>query len=201
MDQPEQIIALVRHGETEWNRQHRWQGRAGAPLNDLGRRQAEAAAEPLRRILPDGREWSWMITSPLERAVQTGEQITRSLPVMPVGTDTDLVERDYGVADGMLATEAAQRWPDGNFPEMETDQQIRARGARAIRRIAAAHEGDGIVVAHGSLIRMLISELCRTEAPRILNGAVNLIGSDGRDWELLEHNLVGELPVDEVEIA
>lgn len=196
VEAPTQIIALVRHGETEWNRQRRWQGRAGAPLNDLGHRQAAAAAEPLARVLPDGRDWAWMISSPLERATQTADRIARRLPIIPISTDDDLVERDYGVADGMPSAEAGQRWPDGNFPGMESDQQIRIRGAAAIRRISARYPGDGIVVAHGSLIRMLINELCRTDVPRILNGAVSLIGFDGTDWTVLDHNLVGALPDD-----
>lgn len=201
MSHPEQIIALVRHGETEWNRQHRWQGRAGAPLNDLGHRQAAAAATPLADALPGHRSWAWMITSPLERAAQTAEQIARRLPGLPSSTDDELVERDYGVADGMPSAQARDRWPDGNFPGMEADHELRRRGATVIRRIAVDHPGDGIVVAHGSLIRFLINELCDTEAPRILNGAVSLIGRPssgdvGSTWQLLADNLVGELPID-----
>ena len=192
MRKSEKIIALVRHGETDWNRLHRWQGRAGAPLNDLGHRQAVAAAEPLLDHAPT-RSWRWMVTSPLERAVQTGDRIAERLPGLPISTDDDLVERNYGVADGMPSAEAAQRWPDGVFPGMESDDDLRRRGVAALRRIASDHPGDGIVVAHGSLIRSLISALCDTEAPRILNGAVNLVGYDGSDWHPLAYNLLGDV--------
>lgn len=201
MTQPDTIIALVRHGETNWNREHRWQGRAGAPLNDLGRRQAAAAAGPLAEALPEGRAWSWMITSPQERAVQTGAEIADRLHELPISTDADLVERDYGVADGMLSAEAKKRWPDGKFPGMEHDHQLRRRGADAVARIADGRDGDGIVVAHGALIRALIGELCDIEAPRILNGAVNLIARDGDRWQLLADNVLGELPDDVLDPA
>lgn len=192
MSDSEKIIALVRHGETEWNRLQRWQGRAGAPLNDLGHRQAAAAVEPLLANAPD-RGWQWMITSPLERAVQTGARIAERLPGLPVSTDDDLVERDYGAADGMPSVEAARRWPDGAFPGLESDADLRRRGVAALRRIAADRTGDGIIVAHGALIRAVISELCDTDAPRILNGAVNLVRHDGRHWRALAFNLVGDV--------
>jgi broad specificity phosphatase PhoE len=181
------IIALVRHGETEWNRQRRWQGRGGVELNDLGRRQA-AAAVPLLR----DRSWSWMISSPLERARQTAEIIAEGL-AMQIDTDDELVERDYGEADGVFADEANRRWPDGSYPGMEEDDQLARRGATALRRIAAAHSGDGIVVAHGSLIRFTIGELCGIDAPRIMNGAVSLLSVQDGDWQPVELNRLGEV--------
>lgn len=181
------IIALVRHGETDWNREQRWQGLRGAPLNDLGRWQAAAAAP----LLAD-RSWSWMITSPLERAAETGGIIADALPAVPISTDHTLVERDYGEADGVYAHEAARRWPDGRFPGMESDEEVGRRGPSALRRIASAQRSDGIVVAHGSLIRMLINVLCDTDAPRILNGSINLVGFDGARWRALGFNQVGD---------
>lgn len=195
MTQAEKILALVRHGETEWNRQHRWQGRAGAPLNDLGHRQALSAVDRLIDQAPaDG--WHWMITSPLERAAQTGSRIAEGLAEhgieLPTSTDADVVERDYGVADGMASSEAAQRWPDGRFPGMESDENLRRRGARALTRIAAAHSDSGIIVAHGSFIRLAIAAVSGTAVPRILNGAVNLVAVDGDRWRPIAFNLVGD---------
>jgi uncharacterized phosphatase len=182
------IIALVRHGETDWNRQRRWQGRSGVALNETGRRQALAAAP----LLID-RRWSWMITSPLPRARQTGELISTGLPELPIDSDRELVERDYGVADGMLAVEAAAAWPDGNFPGMESDQELRRRGAAALRRIAAGRADDGIVVAHGAFIRATITELCGYDAPRIINGSVSLLAVQGNDWSAVEINRTGQV--------
>lgn len=182
------IIALVRHGETDWNRQRRWQGHAGVELNDLGRRQA-AAAVPLLRT----RSWAWMISSPLDRARQTAEIIADGLGLTVDGTDDELIERDYGAADGVLADEANRRWPDGAYPGMESDDQLSRRGAAALRRIAAEQSGNGIVVAHGSLIRFTINALCDIAAPRMLNGAVSLLEVRDDHWQPVEMNRVGEV--------
>lgn len=190
-DSPATTIALVRHGETEWNRQHRWQGRQGVGLNETGRAQAAGAAPVLR-----GGDWSWMVSSPLERARQTAEIIAAGLePFTAADIDTDdgLVERAYGEAEGMASVEANRRWPDGVYPGMESDQEVRIRGAAALRRIAAARTGNGIVVAHGSLIRLTIDELCGRRTPRILNGSVSLLRVDADGWRLLEVNLT-EVP-------
>lgn len=181
------IIALVRHGETDWNRQHRWQGRSDIPLNDTGREQAAAAGPVLA-----ARQWSWMITSVLQRARETGTIIADRLPPMPVRTDDQIVEQDYGEADGMINTEAARSWPDGNFPGMETRSELRSRGVHAIQRIAAQQRGDKILVAHGGLIRVTVGALCDIEPPRILNGSVSLIRQTSYGWEPMEINLLGE---------
>lgn len=177
------IIALVRHGETDWNRQRRWQGRLGVGLNELGRRQAAAAVPLLTDV-----GWSWMVSSPLDRTRQTARIIADSLPEMPISDDDEVVERAYGAAEGMLASEAARRWPDGAFPGMEPDAELGARGAQALRRIAGEHTGNGIVVTHGSFIRCTISRLCGVDAPRILNGSVSLLQTDGHEWEPIELN-------------
>jgi broad specificity phosphatase PhoE len=194
--QSEKILALVRHGETEWNRQHRWQGRAGAPLNDLGHRQASSAVEPLVEQAPAA-GWHWMITSPLERAVETGARIRERLAAehglrLSATTDPDVVERDYGVADGMPSVGAAERWPDGVFPGMESDDDLQRRGAEALRRIATTRAGDGIIVAHGAFIRAAVAAVCDPAAPRILNGSVTLLGFDGARWRAMAYNLVGD---------
>lgn len=195
------IIALVRHGETAWNHEHRWQGRQGVGLNDLGRRQAEAAVPLLADAA--GPHWSWMVSSPLERARQTAEIIAGGLAeqltiaeLVTIVEDEDVVERAYGEAEGMYAPDAARRWPDGVFPGMESDDELGARGAAALRRLAGKQTGDGIVVSHGSFIRYTIKALSGIEPPRILNGSVSLVRTDGSGWELLEANRV---PADEGE--
>lgn len=182
------VIALVRHGETDWNREHRWQGRLGVGLNELGRRQAAAAAPLLADIA-----WSWMVSSPLDRARQTARIIADRLPEMSMTDDDGVQERAYGEAEGVLAAEAARRWPDGAFPGMETDAELGERGAAALRRIAAAQTGNGIVVSHGSFIRYTIKALCDVDPPRILNGSVSLLRTDGVGWKPIELNLVTDV--------
>lgn len=183
-----QIIALVRHGETAWNHEGRWQGRQGVGLNELGRRQAAAVVPLLSDI-----SWSWIISSPLERSRQTAQIIADGLDRLPISDDDQVVERAYGQAEGMYAAEAARRWPDGAFPGMESDAELGARGAAALRRIAADHTGNGIVVSHGSFIRYAINAVCGVDSPRILNGSASLLRTDGSAWELIEVNLVTDV--------
>jgi broad specificity phosphatase PhoE len=109
---------------------------------------------------------------------------------LPLGDDDGVVERAYGAAEGVYSAEAARRWPDGRFPGMENDQELAERGAAALRRIAAERSGNGIVVSHGSFIRATIDALCGVDAPRILNGSVSLLRTDGAGWELIDVNRV-----------
>jgi uncharacterized phosphatase len=84
------LIYLVRHGETEWNRQRRIQGSTDIPLNDIGREQAARTGRLLSR-----RDWAGIASSPLSRAFETGSIIARAVGVDPgrgEGLDA-LVER------------------------------------------------------------------------------------------------------------
>ena len=73
-------VILIRHGETEWNVLHRFQGLSDIPLNDTGRQQAGFAKNGLQNITLDA-----IYTSPLQRAVETAEIIRgdRRIPVYP----------------------------------------------------------------------------------------------------------------------
>ena len=90
-------LYLVRHGETDWNRQHRIQGLTDIPLNATGRKQARAAGKLLAR-----RTWNGIYSSPLSRATRDGD---RSSPAQTGLAEPDavdaLVERNYGEAEGL----------------------------------------------------------------------------------------------------
>src|SRR5690606_21892304 len=107
-------LALVRHGRTEWNRQRRMQGRADVPLDDHGRAQADAVGQLLSRAV-----WSVVVSSPLQRAAETARIIGARLGVVEPVTDPRLIERDYGVAEGLPVAEAHERWPDHGYPAAE----------------------------------------------------------------------------------
>ena len=102
------MITFVRHGQTANNRDARLQGRIDAPLTELGRAQAGAAARALAACGA-----TLVVTSPLQRAVVTAETIATTLGV-PVEVDARLVELDYGDWDGRRLAEIPaadwQRW-------------------------------------------------------------------------------------------
>src|SRR4029078_7240591 len=82
-------VLLARHGQSEWNAVGRWQGQADPPLSDLGRKQALVAADRIGTV-------DVIVSSDLERAVQTAFIISEALGVGPVITNELLRERDAG---------------------------------------------------------------------------------------------------------
>jgi probable phosphoglycerate mutase len=148
-------LLLARHGETDWNREGRWQGWADPPLNDRGREQAGELAEQLRRVPFDA-----VYSSDLRRAHETAEIVAG--PGVPVVVDPDLREIDIGSWSGLTHEQIRERFPDGTRPDGETRDHHAARVRAAVERIARANLGRRIlVVTHGGTLRAvhgLVSE-------------------------------------------
>ena len=143
-------ILLARHGETDWNREGRWQGWADPPLNPTGRVQAAALAEQLAETPLDA-----VYSSDLRRALETAELLAEPHQLNVV-TDPDLREIDIGAWSGLTRVEIAERFPDGSRPGGETREQHSVRVLAAVERIARAHPGERVlVVAHGGCLRAL----------------------------------------------
>ena len=143
-------LLLVRHGETDWNRERRWQGWADPPLNDTGRAQARALAEEL-----GGTPFDAVYASDLRRASETAELLAEPHGV-PVVLDPGLREIDVGSWSGLTHEEITARFPDGVRPDGETREQHVGRVLAAVERIARAHTGGRVlVVTHGGTLRAL----------------------------------------------
>jgi broad specificity phosphatase PhoE len=143
-------ILLARHGETDWNREGRWQGWADPSLNDIGRAQAQALAEQLR-ILP----FDAVYSSDLARAHETAE-IVAAPHAVPVVTDPGLREIDIGSWSGLTRAEIDERFPSGERPDGETRDEHTERVLEAVERIARANPGRRILlVTHGGTMRAL----------------------------------------------
>ncbi|GAB3407041.1 phosphatase PhoE [Schumannella luteola] len=164
-------LFLVRHGETDWNRARRIQGRTDIPLNDTGRAQAKATGQLLSR-----RSWDGVFASPLSRATETGAIIAAGLGLAAPAPVPGVVERDYGEAEGLPWEEIEQRFPDGaEVPGRETREQVAERVVAALCELAAAHPGERlIVVSHGGAIRSVLQHAePDTQHPAITNGSVH----------------------------
>lgn len=185
--QPGQLIALVRHGETEWNRQRRWQGSNGVELNETGRLHAAVAG---RTLAQEGavQRWDWMISSPALRARQTAEIIVTELGQISLEFDAELVEQHFGVAEGMPIADADARWPARDYPGKEDRDIVAKRGSVALERIRARRPGNGIIVGHGAFIRITLQALTGEDVPRILNGTVSTVRRNVRGWQLVDVN-------------
>jgi broad specificity phosphatase PhoE len=146
-------ILLARHGETDWNRELRFQGHADEPLNDTGRAQAERLARSLR---DEG--LAAVYTSDLLRAAETAE-IVGSVLGLPVVRDARLREIDVGSWQGRTRAEI-----DGAPWDGESYDDHRARTVAALLPIAARHPDEQVlVVAHGGTLRR-IQEVALGEA-------------------------------------
>jgi broad specificity phosphatase PhoE len=147
-------ILLARHGETDWNREGRWQGWADPPLNEAGRDQARALAEQLRSTPFDA-----VYSSDLRRAHETAEIVAAPHEV-PVITERGLREIDVGSWSGLTRSEIEERFPDGSRPDGETREQHLSRVLETVERIARAHVGARLlVVSHGGTMRALRSHI------------------------------------------
>jgi probable phosphoglycerate mutase len=177
-------LALIRHGQTKWNRELRLQGSSDIPLNDTGRQQAREAVELLASS-----EWDAIVSSPLSRARETAQIIADGLGI-ELGPAYDLlIERDYGQGEGATAEDIAQKWPDKKFPGLESEASVGDRGVRALEQIAADY-GDArvIIVAHGTLIRVTLQELAGHPFESIHNAAISTVEREGDSWRVLTVN-------------
>jgi broad specificity phosphatase PhoE len=152
-------IFLIRHGQTEWNRQEIFRGRADVPLSANGIRQAEALA---RRLV--GEEPAAVYCSPLARAVVTaqylcGDQTPRSVE--------GLIDISYGAWEGVpnsqIVTQYAdlyRRWLSEPHlvrpPGGETLAEVRERAAGALRQIVAGHPGATVVVVSHRVVNKIV---------------------------------------------
>jgi broad specificity phosphatase PhoE len=149
MSAPE--IVLARHGETEWSRDHRHTGRTDLPLTENGRRQALALRERL-----GGRDFTRVLVSPLSRAVETCELagLGERAELRP-----ELVELDYGEAEGVTTAQMRERVPGWSVwtHEMPGGESLAEVGERLAPILAAMRETDGdmALFAHGHVLRVL----------------------------------------------
>jgi probable phosphoglycerate mutase len=179
------MIYLVRHGETDWNRERRIQGSTDIPLNDTGRAQAARAGRLLAR-----RSWDGVYTSPLSRAFETATIIASELGLgEPLGVPA-LVERHYGEAEGLTDRQVMRRYPGATpVPGRESRAQVAARVIPALLDLAEANPGRHLVVAtHGAVIRTV---LLAVDAPvergvAITNGSIHSFRHLGGTLELVE---------------
>ena len=176
-------LYLVRHGQSEWNRIGRIQGRSESALTALGREQAGALGRMLRSVLPDtGID---IVASPLSRAFETAAIIAGELgrSVVDVRTDPRIVDFDVGILSGSSWDAVAADHPElarlrledpENFhpPGGESGAEVLDR-ARAFLAEREAAGRDTLVVGHG-----VINKFIRAAARGITGGEIIALGED-----------------------
>jgi probable phosphoglycerate mutase len=152
---------LLRHGQTPLSAERRFAGRGDIPLTEAGERQAAAAAG---RLAARG-GIDVIVTSPLQRALRTAEEVARATGV-PLEVEEDLVETDFGQWEGLTFAEASARWPDelkawlANAdvapPGGESFAAVGQRVLAALDRLLAEHQGRTLLlVSHVTPIKTL----------------------------------------------
>jgi broad specificity phosphatase PhoE len=190
-------VLLVRHGQTTWNAQGRWQGQLESPLSALGRRQAAEASKAVGAL-------DAIVASDLMRAADTAAIIAELVGVGPVQVDARLRERDVGEWQGLTRREIEARFP-GDLdawrtpPGFEHDDDVASRATAALTDLHAVHPGATVLaVTHGGVIRALA---------RVLGNGDGWVGNLHGRWvdvaeggvaigtpvELIDHAAVAEL--------
>jgi broad specificity phosphatase PhoE len=195
------VIYLVRHGQTEFNRERRIQGHVDSPLTELGLRQARAVGRLLRDLIREPAGWR-IVSSPLGRALATAEIVSAKLGGLPVERDERLKEMSWGAHDGRLRSELEAEHPEtfgrtGWAFDAGTGESYEAVVARVgdwLASLPPEPERRIIAVSHGisgRVLRGLYAGLPRDEAGQqdVPQDAVYLLqhGGFGRiDCEPLE---------------
>jgi probable phosphoglycerate mutase len=189
-------ILLARHGESDWNRERRWQGHADRPLTELGHEQARALAERLADTPLDA-----VYASDLVRARETALP-TAAAHGLPVATRADLREVDVGSWSGLTGDEVEAREPEGvrrwleggkGWQGGESYEEMSVRVVAAIRGLAAAHSGGRLlVVTHGGPVRAVHAHALgmefhahRRSSPVVPNARLSEIVVEGGAFRLL----------------
>jgi probable phosphoglycerate mutase len=184
-------MIIVRHGESEWNRIHRYQGQLDAPLSDLGKRQADALGERLRH-----EQIAAIYTSSLQRAAVTAEAIARAHPDVPLHNDSALLEIHHGEWQGKYADEIAaaygpelEEWRQfptrSQMPGGESFSNVLKRSLDFKDRMLATHPGETVVVStHDVVLKILVADALGMNMDRmnciwIANASISIIDYSG----------------------
>lgn len=201
---PDTQLIAIRHGETEWNLQGRFQGHQDSPLSPRGRTQAAALG---RRLA--GEPFDVIYSSDLGRALDTAGAIA-GLSGHAVKADVALRERNFGILEGLTETEIIAAHgdtlerlrrpePDFRMPGGESLRQAYDRCVTAFTRLAGLHAGGTmVVVCHGGVLAHLYQHATASpiDTPRnfgVLNASINRFRYAGERWELLSWGDVSHL--------
>jgi probable phosphoglycerate mutase len=173
---------FLRHGETDWNKLNRTQGRTDVPLNENGIAQAHAAAERLR-----GRGIRAVACSPLQRARRTADIVAGILGA-EVEVHQDLQEANFGAHEGEVMGAWFASWVAGEaVPERgESFAELEVRALAAVNHVLNG-PGPALIVAHGGFFRAVRAAMGFSAAVRTPNGVpLYCAPVEGGAWEMVE---------------
>jgi len=155
-------IILARHGETQWNKEGRYQGQIDTDLSDKGYEQAKLLGEALKNVHIDH-----IYASPLKRAYETAYAVAK-LKSMEVQQIEGITEINHGKWEGMLAKEIAEEYGelvnqwhtnprDVQMPDGENLYDVQSRAMETLKEIVANHHGETVlIVSHDATLKAII---------------------------------------------
>lgn len=181
-------LGLLRHGQTDWNIDLRLQGSSDIPLNETGIKQAQLAAD----YLLDS-HWDLVLASPLSRAHDTAKIVASALG-LEIVIIPELIERSFGVAEGMSHSEWRNLYEShSEIPGLESLEDLRVRSINLLDQLANVYDGKRILaVSHGALIRKLMKIVSEDKYPldsdRLGNVSLNTFTNLDGLWSVSNYN-------------
>lgn len=165
------MLYIMRHGKTEWNQQHKMQGRTDIPLNDDGRKMAENARDEYLDV-----HFDVCYSSPLIRAKETAEIVLRNRNI-PIITDDRLMEMSFGSYEGLANSFQIPDCPINilfkgpalyteSVGGSETFEELFARTGSFVSEIVIPEVNDGkdiLIVGHGAMNSAIICQIKKLE--------------------------------------
>ncbi|MDX8361607.1 histidine phosphatase family protein [Cytobacillus sp. IB215316] len=188
-------IGLIRHGVTEWNDLNKAQGISDIPLNEEGRKQALAVANRLF----EEENWDVLITSDLQRAIETGQIIGEKLKLPIAFVDERIREINCGEIEGTTEEERVERWGSKWFEMdlgMETFDDVAKRGSEFIEEIAHKYQHKRVLlISHGALIGLTLKHLLPDKFQKVYlhNTSVTILNNIEGKWACNLYNCTKHL--------
>ena len=184
-------IYLLRHAETDANKNYIVQGRMDNPINETGVNQALETGKFLKK---ENIKFDLVISSPLKRAYKTASLINHGMVISrPIFIDRNLIERNFGDYDGRKITDDYYDLTrNGLIPNMETDDDLENRVIKTLTEIAKKHDGKRLlIVTHSHVIKAFLNHFIDdfTYMTYLHNCSLNKIIFENDEFEIVEYNI------------
>lgn len=187
-------IALIRHGQTDWNKEGRFQGTKDIPLNQEGIREAEILAD-----VSQAYGWQKIFTSDLARAVETAKKVAERVRI-PLTVEPAFRERHFGLLEGAEFTKIVEIYGTGDVRLLErmgfgieSTEILQRRLVLGMERVLASlPSGNVAIVSHGGAINAFLTWATQGRlgigVTKLRNTSVTRLITDGINWEVVGVN-------------
>jgi broad specificity phosphatase PhoE len=182
-------IGFLRHGQTDWNIDFRLQGISDIPLNEKGRSQAHTAIPKLASL-----EWDVVVCSPLSRALETAQIVSRGLMLEDPIIHNELLERSFGEAEGLTYEVWRDHFQSGERAAgAESLAALEQRARHCLSFLAELYPGKRVLaVSHGAFIRKILNLVSKGALPlegqRLGNLSLAIMNFDDLQWSVTDYH-------------